>query len=192
MDIIAAYGLVGSYRGAAQVCGTTHKTVKRVVTEELARMSGQPLPARRVRVSNTEVVRELVGQKVTASKGRISAKRLLPVARAAGYEGSARNFRRLVAQAKRDFGQSRSSGRRPSVWSPGEHLVIDWGTEFGLHVFCAIAPWSRFRFVRFAADETAATTLRLLAECFEVLGGVPKVVLADRMACLKGGVVANR
>jgi hypothetical protein len=31
----------------------------------------------------------------------------------------------------------------------------------------------------------------LLVECFESLGGVPKVVLADRMGCLKGGVVAN-
>jgi hypothetical protein len=30
-----------------------------------------------------------------------------------------------------------------------------------------------------------------LAECFEELGGVPAVVLADRMGCLKGGVVAN-
>ena len=78
MDIIAAYGLVGSYRGAAEMCGTTHRTVKKVVTEELARMSGQPLPARRVRVSNTQVVRDLVGQKVTASRGKISAKRLLP------------------------------------------------------------------------------------------------------------------
>jgi len=51
--------------------------------------------------------------------------------------------------------------------------------------------WSRIRFVRFAADESQATTLALLAECFETLGGVPAVVLADRMACLKGGVVAN-
>ncbi len=33
--------------------------------------------------------------------------------------------------------------------------------------------------------------MALLAECFEALGGVPKVVLADRMGCLKGGVVAN-
>ena len=58
-------------------------------------------------------------------------------------------------------------------------------------MFCAVLAWSRFRFVRFAADEQQATTLGMLAECFEVLGGVPKVVLADRMACLKGGVVAN-
>lgn len=33
--------------------------------------------------------------------------------------------------------------------------------------------------------------MALLAECFEELGGVPQVVLADRMGCLKGGVVAN-
>ncbi len=47
------------------------------------------------------------------------------------------------------------------------------------------------RFVRFTRDERGSTTLALLAECFEVLAGVPKVVLADRMGCLKGGVVAN-
>ena len=32
----------------------------------------------------------------------------------------------------------------------------------------------------------------MLADCSEELGGVPKVVLADRMGCLKGGVVANK
>jgi len=45
--------------------------------------------------------------------------------------------------------------------------------------------------VRFAADERAETTLAMLAQCLEVLGGVPGKVLADRMGCLKGGVVAN-
>ena len=58
-------------------------------------------------------------------------------------------------------------------------------------MFCAVLAWCRCRFVRFAADERAETTLALLAECFEVLGGVPAKVLADRMGCLKGGVVAN-
>jgi hypothetical protein len=70
-------------------------------------------------------------------------------------------------------------------------VVIDWGSQGRLHVFCAVLAWSRFRFVRFAADEKSATTLALLAACFEVLGGVPKTVLADRMGCLKAGVVAN-
>jgi len=77
------------------------------------------------------------------------------------------------------------------VWSPGQHLVIDWGVLGALHVFCAVLAWSRVRFVRFADNERADTTLGLLAECFEVLGGVSAKVLADRMGCLKGGVVAN-
>src|SRR5207237_10739550 len=41
------------------------------------------------------------------------------------------------------------------------------------------------------AGEKAVTTLGLLAECFETLGGVPRTVLAERMGCLKAGVVAN-
>ena len=36
-----------------------------------------------------------------------------------------------------------------------------------------------------------ATTLALIAEAITAIGGVPARVLADRMACLKGGVVAN-
>ena len=31
MDVIAAYRDVGSYRGAAEICGTTHKTVRRII-----------------------------------------------------------------------------------------------------------------------------------------------------------------
>jgi hypothetical protein len=31
MNIISAYHQVGTYRGAAEPCGTTHKTVKRVI-----------------------------------------------------------------------------------------------------------------------------------------------------------------
>jgi transposase len=128
---------------------------------------------------------------VRKTSGRISAKRLLPAARAAGYAGSARNFRRLVASVKAQWRRGQHRGRRPAVWTPGDTLVIDWGVEDGLHVFCAVLAWSRVRFVRFAADEKAATTLALLAECFETLGGVPATVLADRMGCLKAGVVAD-
>ena len=78
------------------------------------------------------------------------------------------------------------------MWTPGEVLAIDWGSTGPLHVFCAVLAWSRFRFVRFADNERSETTLAMLAGCFEELGGVPKVVLADRMGCLKGGVVANK
>ena len=40
MDILAAYREVGSYRAAAQICGTTHKTVKRVVERHNAGGAG--------------------------------------------------------------------------------------------------------------------------------------------------------
>jgi transposase len=188
MSMINAYREVGSYRGAAAMCDCDPKTVKRA----LERVEAGDEPARRAqRVRNYEVVVDVVRARVAKTAGRISAKRLLPEARAAGYAGSARNFRRVVAKAKSDWRREHHRGRRPAVWAPGETLVIDWGSEGPLHVFCAVLAWSRWRFVRFAADERAETTLAMLAECFELLGGVPKVVLADRMGCLKGGVVAN-
>jgi transposase len=187
MDIIAAYREAGTYRGAAEIAGTTHKTARWVIARHEA---GGAAPGRAARGHNYDDVAGLVAG-VEKTAGRISAKRLLPAARAEGFSGPDRNFRRLVAQAKADWRRDHHRGRRPAVWSPGEHLVIDWGALGGLHVFCAVLAWSRFRFVRFAADERAETTLGMLAECFDVLGGVPGKVLADRMGCLKGGVVAN-
>jgi transposase len=189
MDVIAAYREVGTYRGAAVMCGTTHKTVKRIIERAEA---GGKAPGRKKREHNYDAVADLVVEKVKTTQGKISAKRLLPAARTAGYAGSARNFRRLVAEAKKAWRRDHHRGRRPAVWTPGEMLVIDWGSTEGLHVFCAVLAWSRVRFVRFADNERAETTLAMLAECFEEFGGVPKVVLADRMGCLKGGVVANK
>ena len=184
MDIVAAYQQVGTYRGAAALCGTTHKTVRRVIERAQA---GEERPTRKERTRNTQGVAEVVAARVAASQGRISAKRLLPAARTAGYEGSDRNFRRLVAQAKRDWRRDHHRGRRPAVWSPGEYLVIDWtDVGGGLHLFAAVLASSRFRFVRFATDERATTTMALIAEAFAEIGGVPAKVLADRMACLRG------
>jgi transposase len=188
MDIVAAYEQVGTYRGAAALCGTTHKTVRRVID---ANRGGEPADRpRRAGPRNTDVVADLVAEKVRATDGRISAKRLLPAAQAAGYAGSARNFRRAVAEAKQRWARQRRVFR-PWVPVPGEHLAIDWCSAYGWQIFCAVLLWSRWRFVRVARDQKAATTMGLLAECFELLGGTPKVVLADRMGCLKGGVVAN-
>jgi len=188
MDMTIAYREVGSYRGAAAICGCDPKTIKRALARVAA---GDGPPAAKEPVRNYDAVRDIVVARVDKTSGRITAKRLLGEARAAGYVGSARNFRRLVASVKGEWRRTHHRGRRPAVWSPGDTLVIDWGSEGTLHVFCAVLAWSRWRFVRFAADERSETTLAMLAECFEALGGVPKVVLADRMGCLKGGVVAN-
>lgn len=188
MDILSAYREVGTYRAAADICGTTPKTVKRAVLADAARNQAANVE---VVVHNYDEVRDVVAERVAKTQGRITAKRLLGVAVAAGYDGSARNFRRLVAEEKRKWRMSNHRGRRPGVWTPGDMLVIDWGEIGPLSVFCAVLAWSRWRFVYFADNQRAETTMAALAACFEALGGVPATVLSDRMGCLKGATVAG-
>jgi len=114
MNIISTYREVGTYRGVAELCGTAHKTVKRVV--ERAEAGGEP-PQREPRPRNFDAVRDLVAERVAKSGGPISAKRLLPIARAAGYERSARNFRRLVCRSESVVAQRQSS------WPPSGGVV---------------------------------------------------------------------
>ena len=61
-----------------------------------------------------------------------------------------------------------------------------------MHLFCAVLSLSLLRFVRFAGNERSGTTLSMLSELFVYLCVFPKVFLADRMGCLKGGVVSNK
>ena len=75
MDIIAAYREVGTFRGAAEITGTTHKTVRRVIARHEA---GGGAPARVPREHNYDAVAGLVAARVKSSAGRISAKRRWP------------------------------------------------------------------------------------------------------------------
>jgi len=190
MDMYAAYQEVGTYRAAAEICGTSDKTVKRAV-EAAKRPEAATAGGGGVVEHNYDDVTEIIRQRVEKTDGRISAKRLLPVVRAAGYEGSPRNFRRAVAEAKANWRIEHHRGRRPGVWAPGDMLVFDWGEIGPLFVFCAVLAWSRFRFVYFADNLGAESTMAALAQCMETIGGVPKTLLTDRMGCLKGGTVAG-
>ena len=61
MEIVDAYEATGTYRGAATLCGTTHKTVKRVLERQQAGQVGrQPGPPRR---RNTDPVQALVAER---------------------------------------------------------------------------------------------------------------------------------
>ena len=103
--------------------------------------AGDAPSSRADRVRNFDAVTELFAARVEKSQGRMSAKRMLPIARAAGYEGSGlqpsrspnihpatmashygfapdfcpRNFRRLVAQAKAVWRSENHRGRSPGV-----------------------------------------------------------------------------
>ena len=184
MDVVGAYARLGTYRAAGEACGVDPKTVKRKVEAHAKGLLDDDRAERAPVAKNTDGVRAVVLEELRETGGRGTAKRLLPIARKAGYAGSDRNFRRLVAGVKRQVrAEVGRHQRRPAVWVPGETLVIDWGLHpSGLKVFCAVLAWSRFRFVRVARDETAATTMALLADCFDMLGGVPRKVLADRIA----------
>jgi len=119
MDIISAYREAGSYRGAAAISGTTPKTVRRVIARHEA---GGSAPARSLREHNYDVVATLVAERVAKTAARISAKRLLPAARAAGYAGRrgisggwsrrpGRNGGGIITAAA-----VRRCGRRVSIW----------------------------------------------------------------------------
>ncbi len=71
-------------------------------------------------VSNPENVKRVIEKKVKDTEGQISAKRLPPVVRAAGYRGSARNLRRAEQEAKACWRRQRRR-YRPWVPVPGQH-----------------------------------------------------------------------
>lgn len=188
MDMHAAYKELGSYRAAAELCGTTDKTVRRAVARATA---AEEAPDAGAVEHNYDDVAAVIAERVEKTQGKITAKRLLPVVRAAGYTGSARNLRRAVADAKATWRIDHHRGRRPGVWTPGDMLVFDWGEIGPLFVFCAVLAWSRFRFVCFADNLGADATMSALAQCMETIGGVPKTLLTDRMGCLKATTVAG-
>ncbi|GAB98856.1 putative transposase [Gordonia namibiensis NBRC 108229] len=140
MDIISAYRELGSYRAAPEVCGTTHKTVKRVVDQFDA--DDQP-PDRKERARNSRnsrnynAVAQLVAERVERSHGRITTKRLLRVARRQAIRVRPGNS---VVRRPREtqWRRGHRHGRRPAVWAPGDYLVIDWAVIGGVHMCCAM------------------------------------------------------
>ena len=104
IDVVAAYQQGGSYRGAAEMCGTTHKTEKRIVTAVLN--GDAPRSGRRDRGRNYDNVAALVANKVEATSGRISAKRLLP--RAGGLAMTGRRATSVAwCRQRRHYGDAR-------------------------------------------------------------------------------------
>ena len=90
MHIVEKYRELGSYRAAGDACGVDHKTVKAVVDRVERGDVGAPRKPV-AREHNYDAVADVVRRKVEQTRGRITAKRLLPIVRAEGYDGSDRN-----------------------------------------------------------------------------------------------------
>lgn len=104
-----------------------------------------------------------------------------------GYTGS-RSILKAFVSPLRPPRRGRRPVRRYET-KPGEQMQIDWG-EFlfeqdgqihKLYGFTAVLGYSRMRFVCFTKRCDVATLIRCVMRACEYFGGLPKVILADRM-----------
>ena len=186
LDILTTYQELGSYRATAALCGTTHKTVRRVVE----RRAG-PATERPARPQEHRPVRELIAAKVESH--RRPHQRQAPAAALPG-----RGIHRLGAAAcagpwprPRPTIDGIAARIGPGSPSPASTSSSTGALRRACRSSVPCWPGAAGASCGFAQRQDQATTLALLAECFEQLGGVPGVALTDRMGCLKGGVVAG-
>jgi len=120
MEILEAFDLTGSLRGAAELAGCDHKTVAHWVA---ARDGGLPVAVRPQPMVDgfAGKIEELVKR----SRGKIRADKAHATLVAMGYLGSERTTRRAVAEAKRRWRQGH--GRRYRPWIPEPGLWMQWG-----------------------------------------------------------------
>jgi transposase len=182
MEILEAFDLTGSLRGAAALVGCDHKTVAHWVEARDAAGGGLPLPVRpRPALGQfAEKVEELVDR----SRGRIRADKVHERLVAMGYRGSERTTRRAVARAKRAWRQQH--GRRTRPWLPEPGLWMQWDYADGPEIagratslFCAWLSWSRFRVVVPLFDRTMASVVLALDRALRRFGGAPTYALTD-------------
>src|SRR4051794_313263 len=121
MEILEAFDLVGTYRGAAALVGCDHKTVARLVELRDRAGGGALAPASRARPA-VDRFAEKIAEWVDRSKGSIHADAAHQRLVAMGYLGSERTTRRAVAAAKRAW--RAEHGRRARAGVPGPR---GWG-----------------------------------------------------------------
>ena len=113
MEILEAYDLTGSFRGAAELAGCSHHTVEHwVVAREDGRLASGRAEPRPMLIDDFLPKLE---EWVERSRGRIRADVVHEKLIGLGYAGSERTTRRAVAQIKRDWRAGRRRVHRPWV-----------------------------------------------------------------------------
>ncbi|GGI09865.1 hypothetical protein GCM10011354_36190 [Egicoccus halophilus] len=181
MEILEAYDLVGTYRGASRLAGCDHHTVKHYVERRAAAAD----PSASVpRPSMIDGYRAKIEELVERSEGDIRADVVHERLTAMGFDGTDRTTRRAVAEAKYHYAAGRRRVYRPWITEPGGWLQFDWGTGPRIAgratlLFCAWLAWSRFRVVIPVWDRTLPTVLSCLDETFRRVEGIATYTLTD-------------
>ena len=183
MEILEAFDLVGTYRGAAGLVGCDHKTVARLVELRDRAGGGALVPAPRARPA-VDPFAEKIAEWVDRSKAAIHADVAHQKLVAMGYMGSERTTRRAVARAKRSWRAEHGRRTRPWIPEPGLWLQFDYGEGPMIggrrtSLLCAWLPWSRYRVVVALVDRTLPSVVLGLDRVLREVGGVPTYVLTD-------------
>ena len=149
MEILEAFGLTGSFRGAGELAGCDRHTVARYVAARGAgELSGRPVR----RGQFIDPFLEMLEEWVEAGKGRVRVEVCHEKLVAVGYGGSERTTRGVVAAARKAWRAGRRRVHRPWVPEPGLWFQWDFGAGpvvggVATWLFCAWLAWSRFRVV---------------------------------------------
>lgn len=181
MQILEAYDLCQSYRGAAELTGCSDHTIAHYVERREA--GRDPLVAQeRARLADPYL--EKVEEWVERSRGKVRADICHAKLSALGYAGSERTTRRVVATAKQAYRQGQRRVYRPWVPEPGMWFQWDWAKGPGVgeretSLFCAWLAWSRYRVILPTWDRTYPTLVAGLDQMLRMFGGVPTYGLTD-------------
>jgi transposase len=181
MEILEAFDLMGSYRGAASLLGCSHHTVERYVKERDAGRLPEP---RRKRVTLVDLFEEKITEWVNKSSGKIRGDVVHDRLVKMGYLGSQRTTHYAVRRAKVVYRADNTRVHRPWVTEPGLWLQYDFGDgpvidDLKTVLFCAWLAWSKYRVVVPLRDRSQASVIQALDRTFRALGGVPTYVLSD-------------
>lgn len=182
MEILEAFDLVGTLRGAAELAGCDHKTVAHYVGEREAgggdwRRKGRPCP-------RTDEHTEKIAELVERSQGKVRADKVHERLVAMGYRGAERTTRRAVARAKAAYCAGHRRVTRPWVPEPGLWMQWDYGDGPRIDgkstsLFCAWLAWSRYRVVLPLADRTLPSVVMALDRTLRAFGASPTYALTD-------------
>jgi transposase len=182
MEILEAFDLAGTLRGAAELAGCDHKTVAHWVRARDEAGGGLAVSVRpRPRVDGFA---KKVEEWVDRSRGKIRADVCHQRLVAMGYLGSERTTRRAVAEAKRRWRAEHGRRTRPWVVEPGLWMQWDYGdgpvvAGRSTVLFCAWLAWSRFRVVLALWDKTTPSVVMALDRALRAFGGAPTYALTD-------------